>query len=182
MTLLVFGLLLWSAGHFFKRSLPGIRQGMGNAGKGAAAILIFGGLLALIFGYRAAPFLPIWEPAEWTRHANNLLMLIAVFLFGLGSSKSPLRSKLRHPMLLGTIVWAVAHLMVNGDAASLILFGGIGVWALAEIRVINTNVPDYTPYEGGSTAGTIRLCVITLVVFAVIAAIHTWLGYPVFPI
>ena len=38
------------------------------------------------------------------------------------------RGWLRHPMLTGVVVWAVAHLLVNGDAASLVLFGW--PWAL----------------------------------------------------
>ena len=181
MTLLILGLVLWTAGHVFKRVLPDMRAGMGNAGRGVAAGIIFAGLLALIFGYKAAAFTPLWTPPVWAVHLNNLLMLGAVFLFGLGSSKSPLRAKMRHPMLTGTIVWAVAHLLVNGDLASLILFGGIGIWALAEMRIINSAEPDYTPFEGGSTAGAVRLCVITLVVFGVIAGIHTWLGYRPFP-
>lgn len=181
MILLILGLALWTAGHVFKRVAPGVREGMGNAGKGVAAILIIAGVVAMVFGYKAAEFLPVWQPPAFMVHLNNLLMLGAVFLFGLGSSKSPLRSKMRHPMLTGTVVWAVAHLLVNGDVASLVLFGGIAVWALAEMRIINAAEPVYHRFEGGSLGGTVRLIVISLVVFAVIAAIHNWAGYWPFP-
>ena len=71
-------------------------------------------------------------------------------------------------------------LLVNGDTLSIILFGGLTIWALAEIVMINRAEPDYTPYEGGSLTGDIRLAVITIVIFGIIAGIHTWLGYSPF--
>ena len=80
-------------------------------------------------------------------------------------------------MLAGAVVWAVAHLLVNGDSVSIVLFGGMGVWALAQMWLINRAEPDYTPWEGGTIAGDLRLAAISAVVFAVIAGIHTWLGY-----
>jgi hypothetical protein len=104
-------------------------------------------------------------------------MIAAVALFGLGSSKSRLRKHMRHPMLTGVIVWALAHLLVNGDTASLVLFGWLAIWAVAEMILINRAEPDYTPYVGGSAAGDIRLLVITLIIYGVIAGVHTWLGY-----
>lgn len=181
MTLLILGLLLWVAGHFFKRALPGLRQSLGNGGKGVAAALILGGVVLMVIGYRGAEFAPVYEPPAWARHLNNLAMYFAVVLYGLGSSKSPMRGWMRHPMLTGTIVWSLAHLAVNGDLASLVLFGGIGLWAVAEIVMINRAEPNWTRFEGGSTAGTVRLFVIAAVIYGVIGFVHTWLGYPPFP-
>ncbi len=181
MTLLILGLLLWIGGHVLKRVAPEARARMGSAGKGVAAAVILLGLVLIVLGYRAAPWVDVYYPAPWGIHINNLLMLIAVGLFGLGSSRSPLRSKMRHPMLTGTLLWAIAHLIVNGDLASLILFGTIGLWAIAEMIVINRAEPVWHPYQNGTTAGTIRLVVISLVVFVVIAAVHTWLGVWPFP-
>ena len=51
---------------------------------------------------------------------------------GAGQSKGHARALLRHPMLTGVLVWALAHLLVNGDEASLILFGWMAVWALGQ--------------------------------------------------
>ncbi|MEM9344139.1 MAG: NnrU family protein [Pseudomonadota bacterium] len=181
MTLLILGLVLWIAGHLFKRALPSVRQGMGDAGKGVAALVIVASVIAMIIGYRQADYIPVYDPPLWTRHINNLLMIVAVILFGLGSSKSPWRAKLRHPMLLGMATWAVAHLLVNGDVASVLLFGVLGLWALGTIALINAKDHDYVPFSGGSTAGTVRLMGISTVLFAVMAAVHTWLGYWPFP-
>ncbi len=80
----------------------------------------------MIVGYRAAPFAAVWTPPAWTVHLNNLLMLVAVAVFGMGMSKGRARAWLRHPMLTAVVIWAVAHLLVNGDLASILMFGGLG--------------------------------------------------------
>jgi uncharacterized membrane protein len=130
----------------------------------------------MVIGYRAAEVVPLWQLPPWAIHVNNLLMLAAVALFGLGKSKSRLRGFLRHPQLTGFAVWCVAHLLVNGDLASLVLWGVLLVWALVEIPLINARDPAPPPFVGGSLAGDLRLGLITLVVFAVIVVLHGWLG------
>ncbi len=177
MTLLSAGVVLWWVGHFFKRVLPGPREAMGNAGKGVAALIILAGVVLMVIGYRGAGETPVYDPPSWGRYANNLLMLIAIILFGTGSSKSSLRSYMRHPMLLGIIVWAGSHLLVNGDLASIILFGSMVVWGFAEILVINARDKDYVPFEGGSMAGSVRLLIISAVLYVLIGFAHTYLGY-----
>ncbi|RVT82763.1 hypothetical protein DXV76_16135 [Rhodobacteraceae bacterium CCMM004] len=185
MTLLILGLILWIGAHMFKRLAPGgraaMQEKMGDASKGVVAGVLVLSVVLMVLGYRWAEFIPVYDPPMWGVHLNNLGMLIAVGLFGLGSSKSPLRAKMRHPMLTGFALWAAVHLLVNGDLASVILFGALLIWALVEIPLINRAVPDYTPYQGGTTAGTIRLVVITVVVYLVIGLIHGWLGPWPFP-
>ena len=173
---LILGLLLWSGAHFFKRFAPGPRARLGDAGKGLVALLSVAGIVLMVIGYRAAEPTYLWYLGGWAVHLNNLLMLVAVALLGLGSSKSRLRGTLRHPMLTGVIVWALAHLMVNGDVPSLVLFGGLALWAVAEMGVINRAEPAPAPFTGGSVKGDIRLAVISVVVYAVIAGIHIWIG------
>ncbi len=181
MTLLILGILLWYAGHFFKRVLPGVRQGLGDPGKGVAAVIILAGLVLMVIGYRGAASGFLYAPPAWGWHLNNLLMLFAVILFGMGSSKGRMRAWLRHPMLTGALTWAVAHLLVRGDTASVLLFGSIAVWAVLEMVVINAKEGPWERPEPGTPAGDVRLIVIALVLYAIIAAIHTWLGYYPFP-
>lgn len=181
MTLLLLGIGLWWAGHFFKRLLPGVRARMGERGKGVAALLIVAGLVTMVLGFRGAALETVFVPPAWGRHANNLLMLVAVILLGMGSSKGKLRAWLRHPMLTGVLVWSVAHLLVNGDLASVVLFGSMGVWAVVEMVVINAKDGPWKRPEPGPIGADVRLIVISLVAFGVIAAIHTWLGYYPFP-
>ncbi|MEM9975570.1 MAG: NnrU family protein [Pseudomonadota bacterium] len=181
MTLLSLGIVLWYAGHFFKRALPGVRQGLGDPGKGIAALAILAGLVLMVIGYRGAESGFLYVPPVWGQHLNNLLMLFAVILFGMGSSKGRMRAWLRHPMLTGALTWAAAHLLVRGDTASVLLFASIGVWAVLEMVVINAKEGPWERPEPGTPAGDVRLIVIGLVLYAIIAAAHTWLGYYPFP-
>jgi len=181
MTLLLIGLLLWWAGHLFKRLVPAQRaaltERMGEKAKGIFAVVLLVSVVLMVIGYRSADTVFVYVPPSWGVHLNNLLMVFAIALFGLGSSKSRLRSRMRHPMLTGMLVWAVAHLLTNGDVASLFLFGSLGVWAVFTMLIINLGDPPPPRYEGGSVAGDVRLAVISAVLYAIIATIHTWLGY-----
>lgn len=181
MTLLILGLIIWTAAHFFKRFSPSgraaLQEKLGDGSKGLIAVLLVVSVVLMVIGYRSAPADFLWGRSVATTGINNLLMFPAIALFGVGSSKSRLRGKMRHPMLTGVVVWALAHLLVNGDTASLVLFGGLAIWALAQMVILNRTVPDYTPYEGGTVAGDVRLGLITAVLYAIFAAVHTWVGY-----
>jgi uncharacterized membrane protein len=186
MILLVLGLILWTVAHMLKRAAPAARGGLAAAvgegpSKGIMAAAILAGLILMIVGYRGAAFVPVYDPPSWGIHVNNLAMLAAVALMGAGRSKGRARSWLRHPMLTGVIVWAVAHLLVNGDVASLVLFGWLGAWAVANMLLINSREPVWVRPEPGPLSGDIRLAAIALVGFALLAAVHTWLGYYPFP-
>ena len=143
---LVLGVDLWSYSHLMQRMTPGIRARLGDSwGKGIVAVLSFVALGVMIYGYKHADNVELWSPPGFLRHINNLLMLVAVVGFNIGLSRGVMRTWTRHPMLGAVMVWAVAHLLVNGDLASLILFGGIGLWALAEMLLINRMAPAWVP-------------------------------------
>jgi uncharacterized membrane protein len=182
---LILGVLIWSLVHFFKRFAPDARAAMqakmGDASKGVIALVLVFSIVLMVIGMITAPFVDLWFLPPFVIHINNLLMLFAVILLGAGSSKSRLRGMLRHPMLTGVVVWSIAHLLVNGHLAALILFGGLAVWALLEMVIINRAVPAPPRYTGGSLFGDVKLLVIGCVVFAVITFIHNWLGVWPFP-
>lgn len=174
---LILGLALWSGAHLFKRVAPERRARMGDAGKGIIAIALLLSVVLMVVGYRAADFVPLYDPWPWAGHLNNLLVLIAFVLFGVGSTGSWLATRMRHPMLTGVKIWAFAHLLVNGDLASILLFGGLLAWAVVEVIVINRATewsPDRSRRPGPRDA---VLVVAWLVIFAVAAWIHIWLGH-----
>lgn len=180
MTILLIGLALWYAGHLFKRLLPDIRARMGARAKGPVALVLLASVVLMVIGYRAADVVPVYAPLPGIGHLNNALMLISVFLFGVGGTKGTLYTRMRHPMLWGTLIWAGAHLLVNGDRASLVLFGGIGLWALLSMALINRAAPWDRPATGRGLKGDAMNLVGTLVLYGVIAMIHVWLGYSPF--
>jgi uncharacterized membrane protein len=186
MILLILGLAIWTAAHLYKSAAPegraaiGARLGDGPA-RGLFAALIGLGLVLMILGYRGAPFIDVYVPPSWGVHLTNVLMLFAIALFGMGKSKGRARSWFRHPMLMGVVVWAAAHLLVNGDLAALILFGGLATWALVNMAMINARDGAWTRPVPGTASGDLRLVAITVVAYTVISGIHAWLGVWPFP-
>jgi uncharacterized membrane protein len=180
MVLLILGVALWWAAHLFKRLAPAQRAAMGDKGKGAIALALLVSVLLMIFGYRMADGAVVWGRHPATVGINNLLMLAALYFTSPGPKKGALFHKMRHPMLTGFLLWAVAHLLVNGDVPSFVLFGGLGLWAIVEIMVINRTEPGWTPPAKGSIGKDAMFAAISVLLLFVIGYIHTWLGYPTF--
>lgn len=181
MYLLILGLALWVGGHFFKRAMPEQRQRLGAAGKGLVALLVLGGTVLMVIGYRGWDAPQLWQPPGYLRDVNNLLMLLAFYLVAASGAKTWITSKIRHPQLTAVKTWAVAHLLVNGDLASVLLFGGLLAWAVAEVIAINRAAPAWTPPPPVPAKKEAVAVAATLVAFGAVAAIHTWLGYWPFP-
>ncbi len=187
MTLMILGLGLWWASHLFPIYLPERRAAalkrMGEKlYKSFFAMVALTAVVAMVEGYQQAPFEPVWAPPLWTMHLNNLLMLLAIFLFIAKFAKSGVQRYIRHPMLAGMKLWAVAHLIVNGDLASIVLFGGLLAWAV--VAMVGSSRRDGAwerPARGG-IAALVRHGVITVVVFLAIVGIHGLLfGVYTFP-
>jgi uncharacterized membrane protein len=179
MLLLVLGVLLWAYSHLMKRVTPGFRAGSGDGpGKAVATVLALVALYLMITGYRSAEVIPVWSPPAFLRHINNLLMLIAVILLFMQGNRGTMRTWLRHPMLTAVKTWALAHLLVNGDLASIILFGGILAWAVVDVIFINRMEPAWVRPAKGPVLNDVIYVVVALVIFGAIVWVHGWLGYP----
>ena len=177
---LILGVLIWAYSHLMKRITPGFRAKLGEGpGKGVATLLTVLALYLMITGYRAADVIVVWSPPDVFKHINNLLMLVAVILLFMKANRGTLRTYLRHPMLTAVKTWALAHLLVNGDLASIILFGGLLAWAVVDVIFINKmEVRAPRPAKGPVINDGIYV-VICLVAFVAIAELHKWLGYAV---
>lgn len=181
MTLLVFGLLAWFVVHLFPIFAPGPRAALttrfGVAYKGAFAAVTVATIVLIVHGYGAAPFVEVWSPPAFLTHVNNLLMVIAVLFFIAGSFKSsPVLRWTRHPQLNGVKTWAIAHLLVNGDLASILLFGGFLVWGV--VAMIGSNKRDGKPARdlSSSAPGLVIHLGATAVVTVAVMMAHWHLG------
>ncbi|MGR3617639.1 MAG: NnrU family protein [Paracoccaceae bacterium] len=179
--ILTVGVALWWAAHLFKRVAPARRAAMGDKGRGLVALAILASVVLMIIGYRMAPFVPVWTPPTYMVHINNLLVLIGIWAMSPAGTKGKILSGIRHPMLMGFRLWALAHLLVNGDAASLVLFGGLLAWGVAEIKVINAADPDWKPRTDGSIAKDGMFFVASIVLLGVIGYVHGLIGPSPFP-
>lgn len=178
---LIAGIALWWAAHFFKRAMPERRAALGDAGRGLVALALLVSIVLMVLGFRAVDFIPVWSPPPFMVHVNNLLVLIAIWMMSPAGTKGKLLNKIRHPMLAGFKAWALAHLLVNGDLAAIFLFGGLLGWSVAEVVVINRAEPDWTPGEPGTLGKDAMFLAGSVVLMAVIGFIHGWLGPWPFP-
>ena len=101
--------------------------------KAVYALVSLVGLALLVWGYGVARQQPVqlWSPPVGLRHAAALLTWFAfVLLAAAYVPGNQIKARLHHPMLLGTKVWALAHLLANGTLAGAILFGSFLLWAV----------------------------------------------------
>ena len=83
---------------------------------------------------RAEP-LALWAPPGWTRHLAALLTLPAFVLIAAAYVPgSRIKAAIGHPMVAGVKVWAIAHLLSNGNLADVLLFGAFLLWAVLDFR------------------------------------------------
>ena len=142
MSFLILGLVLFLGAHSVRVFAEGWRTGMRarlgeNTYKGLYAVASLVGLVLIVVGYGAARQQPVllWLPPVWTRHLAALLtvpafiLLVAAYVPG-----NRIKAKVHHPMVLGVKVWALAHLLANGNLADVLLFGGFLLWAVLCFR------------------------------------------------
>jgi uncharacterized membrane protein len=142
MWMLLLGLVLFLGVHSVRVFAEGWRTAaMAKYGegvfKGAYSLVSVAGFLLIVWGYGMARTSPVvlWTPPIATQHVAALLTLVAfVFLAATYVPRNAIRARLRHPMVLGVKVWALAHLLANGTLADVLLFGGFLVWAVLSFR------------------------------------------------
>jgi len=176
MLVLILGVALWAAAHLYKRFAPDQRARLGEKGKGLIAVAILVSVVLMVLGYRAAPVISVWTPPAFLTHVNNLLMVLAFYLYAASGMKTWIVTKIRHPQLIAFKTWATAHLLVNGDVASIILFGGLLAWAVVAVIRINRAEPGWTPPPPAPARKEVVAAVAAVVVTVIVGAIHGWLG------
>jgi uncharacterized membrane protein len=89
--------------------------------------------LLIIYGYTQADRTILWQAFGFSRSLSLAVMPIVFILIAAAYLKTHIRAKLKHPMLIGTAIWAIAHLAANGSVPSVILFGSFLVYAIADM-------------------------------------------------
>jgi uncharacterized membrane protein len=105
--------------------------------KAVLALVSLLGFYGLIVGYAEVRLEPVflWQPPIATRHISVLLMLIAsILLVATYIPANHFKARLGHPMVLSVKVWALAHLLSNGNLADVILFGTFLAWSVMSFK------------------------------------------------
>ena len=174
MTALILGLVLFLGIHSARIVADGTRSAFiaqrgANSWKGLYTVLSLAGFALLVWGYglaRAQPVL-LWTPPRVMNHVAALLMLLSfVLLAAAYVPRNVFKARMGHPMVLSVKVWALAHLLANGNLADVLLFGAFLLWAVANFSAARRrDRAAGTVYPSASNSGT---------VLAVLAGVAAW--------
>ena len=138
MAILILGLLLFLGAHSVSIFAPAWRDAMAArseaAWKGGYTLVSIAGFALIIVGWGIARSQPVvlYTPPGGLRHLAAALMLPVFPLLLATYLPGRIRTATRHPTLVATKLWALAHLLANGTAADVALFGGFLAWAVAD--------------------------------------------------
>jgi len=140
-TLMILGLVLFFAIHLLPTRVAlrtSLINKMGELPyKGVYSLVALAGLVLIVMGKGQAEFISVWVPPAFMAHVTKLLMLPALILLVAAYVPSNIKAKVRHPMLAATKLWALAHLLANGDLASMLLFGSFLAYGVYDMISAN---------------------------------------------
>ena len=178
MNFLILGIIIFFSIHLIpilpiKASL--INKLGKNKYKGLFSLISLIGLLTIIYGFNHADVYPVWNSVTYSKEIALALMPISTILLAAANMQTNIKRILKHPMLIGIIIWSFVHLLANGDLRSIILFASFGVYALIDIifskKVLTTNnTTNYT------LAKDIIVIIIGLLIYAVIVYFHQYIA------
>ena len=149
----LWGLALAAAAFFGLHLLPvvpglraaAIKRLTRNGYRGVFSLLSIAAFGWLIAAHRGAD-VELWWLGDWARLVPLAVLPVALCLLILVYSAPGKAKKIvRHPMLTAVLLWALAHVLPNGDAASLILFGAAALYALVDMPLNNARIRREEP-------------------------------------
>jgi uncharacterized membrane protein len=183
MILLILGLALFLGVHSVPMAAPAWRERtVARIGeipyKALFAAASIAGFVLIVWGFglaREAP-VPLWAPPVWARHLTLLLMVPVFPLLLAAYLPGRIQSATRHPMLAAVKLWAVAHLIANGNLNDVLLFGSFLVWAVADRISLKRRVQPPVPGAPPSPANDVVAVLGGLALYAAfLFGLHRWL-------
>lgn len=188
MAVLIIGLVAFFAAHLAPATSMA-RNGVARLGPGgyrlAFSIVAGAGLVLVVWGYglaREAGPPVLYDPPPWLRHVTLLLMLAVFPLLVEAYLPGRIAGAVRHPMITAVKVWAFAHLLTNGDAASVLLFGSFLAWGVVDrISLKRREAAGLVRLRSGPLRNDVVAIVVgTAIYLSVVFRLHLWLiGVPV---
>jgi uncharacterized membrane protein len=187
MLVLALGIVVLLGAHVlttFRETRTGLIERWGyRPYRAAYALVSILGFILIVWGfsrYREHGLIQIWDPPHWTRHITITLMWFAfIALAAMNPAPSRIRGWLRHPMLVAIKIWALAHLLANGDAGGMLLFGSFLAFAVYDrIAVKRRGDAGAAPVKSFTRADAITLGVGTAAYIAMILLHPVLIGVP----
>ena len=192
LAIMIIGLAIFLGAHTLVALRPQRAAVIARVGegpyKGLFALASLIGILLIGYGfarYRAAGYIDIWVPPHWIRHVTEALVWPAIIFVVAAYVPSNIKRVLQHPMLAAVKLWALAHLLANGDLGSIILFGSILAWAVYDRIAVKQRGEAAAPAAIAPSCGYRNDFIVvvagTLLYFALGFWFHPWvIGVPVF--
>ena len=177
MALLIAGMLLFTLVHLLPAASPRTRDNLAeklgeNAYRGLFSAVILVSLVVIVFGWKASSPATVYVPPFGGGPVISAVIFFAFVLFVTSKARTNYRRFVRHPQMAAVILWSVTHLLVTGDSRSVVLFGGLAVWAAAQIILCNKRdgewqKPDVVPFSADMI-----VAIIAGVAFAIFFYLH----------
>jgi len=175
MTTLIIGLSIFFAVHALPMFTVQREQLISKLGdlpyKGLFALVSIIGFALILMGKADAPFVSIWQPPQVLAFVPKLLMLPAFVLLVAAYVPSNIKLKIRHPMLLAVKLWALGHLLINGDLASILLFASFLIFAVLSMISANKRA-EWSKPEAKPFYMTIVVILLGVVAYGAVAMNH----------
>ena len=183
MLILILGLIVLLGTHAFSMQRQSREAMIARLGENPYKIIYsfvsLVGLLMIVYGfplYREQDWVQIWTPPVWTRHITMTLMWFAfVALACSGTKPSRLRGWLRHPILVAVKIWALAHLLANGDLGGMILFGAFLAWAVIDRISVKRRGDEGAPRLTHFTRADLLALVGGTLAYGLMFILHPWI-------
>lgn len=174
------GVLLFAGPHLFSMLLPDLRNGLRTRlgetpYKSLYSIANVVGVGFLVLGYSAGMAIGpemLYQPSAAARHVTMLLVLLAFVFVGASHGKGHISAFVRHPMSLGIGLWALGHLISNGEMPVVVIFGMFLGLAVLDIilSTLRGKRPGHTP--------NLRSDIIAVIVGMVLYVIFLFVYHP----
>ncbi|WP_394146838.1 NnrU family protein [Shewanella atlantica] len=184
MTQLILGMGLFIAIHLLPSQIS-FRQNLIDKMGRVPYLALFSlisviGFILIVNGFGMTSKEQIWQPQTFARPLAHAIMPLVFILLISAYLNTHIRAKLKHPMLIATSLWALVHLLANGDLASAILFGGFLLYALADMLLAKPR-ESLVPKGQPKAKFDVIAVVVGLMVYALVLRGHqTLFGVAVF--
>lgn len=185
MAILILGLLIFVGVHSIRLVSPSWRDAQvarfGEHGwKGIYSVGSLVGFVLIVWGYGIARRTPaiLWMPPIGIRHLTALLVAVAfVLIVAAYMPGNRIKRTIGHPMMAGTAIWALGHLLANGTLDAVVLFGVFLVWGTVGVFVCRgRDRAAGMRYPAGTLSGDVKVVIVGLVAWAIFALVlHRWL-------
>ncbi len=187
MSLLIIGVVIWSLTHLFPSVWPGARDRLErklgeNPYRGLFSLVIVGALILIVIGWKRAMPGALYTPPFAASPLISALILIGFILFFASQAPGNIKRVVRHPQMVGTMLWGIAHLLTNGSTRAVALFGGLTFWAIVEVLMCNRRDGKWQKPKPAAIKFDLIPVVIGSVAFAAVLYFHgTLFGVPAIP-